>query len=114
MPLDGVLAAGIQELQNEMADDPQNPDPAVDAVVACIQGDFGQQEEADLDTAEIQMPREALHSRKLEIWKAALQDLFSERAVSMRKLDISMVALEGAATGAAIVGIIATLIFRHS
>jgi sensitive to high expression protein 9 len=113
-PLDGVLAAGIQELQNEMDDDPTNPDPAVDALVACIQGDMGQQEEeAALDTAEMHIPRKALHMRKLESWKAALQDLFSERVISMRKQDVTVVALEGAATGAAIVGI-ATLILRHS
>ena len=115
VPLDGVLAAGIQELQNEMADDPQNPYPAVDAVVACIQGDVSQQEEdVALDTAEMHLPREALHTRKLETWKAALQDLFSEKVVSMRKQDVTVIALEGAATGVAIAGIIATLILRHS
>ena len=114
VPLDGVLAAGVQELQNEMDDDPKNPNPAVDAVAACIQGDMSQQEgEADLDTAEMHVPRQSLHMRKLETWKATLQDLFSERVVSMRKQDVTVVALEGAATGAAIVGIIATLL-RHS
>ena len=113
VPLDGVLAAGIQELQNEMDDDPKNPDPAVDAVVACIQGESQQEEEAALDTAEMHMPREMLQLRKLETWKTALQDLFSERVVSIRKQDVTVIALEGAATGAAVGGIIVTLILRY-
>jgi sensitive to high expression protein 9 len=115
VPLDGVLAAGIQELQSEIDDHPANPDPAVDAVVACIQGDVGQQqEEAALDSAEMHMPWEMFQLKRVETWKAALQDLFSERVISMRKQDVTVVALEGAATGAAIVGIIATLILRRS
>ena len=115
VPLDGIIAAGVEELQNEMDDDPANPDPAVDAVVACIQGDVGrQEEEAALDTAEMHIPREVFQLKKMEDWKVALQDLFSERVISMRKQDVTVVALEGAATGAAIVGIIATLILRYS
>jgi sensitive to high expression protein 9 len=114
VPLDGVLAAGIQELQNEMDDDPRNPDPAVDAVVACIQGETAQEEEAALDTAEMHVPKVMWQAKTLETWRAAVQDLFSERVISMRKHDVTIVALEGAATGAAIVGIIATLLLRHS
>ena len=114
VPLDGVLAAGVQELQNEMDDDPRNPDPAVDAVVACIQGNVGQQEvEAKMDIAEMYVPRDAFQLKKIDMWKAALLDLFSERLISMRKQDVAVVALEGAATGAAIGGIIATIILRH-
>jgi len=67
-----------------------------------------------LDTAEIHMPTALLQLRKPETWKAAAKDLFSERLVSVRKQDITLVALEGAAAGAAIVAIITTLILRHS
>ncbi|KAG0646274.1 Sensitive to high expression [Hyphodiscus hymeniophilus] len=115
VPLDGVLASGVQELQNEMDDDPRNPDPAVDAVVACIQGDVGQaDEEAEMDSADMHIPSKVFQLKKVETWKVAVQDLFSERLISMRKQDVTFVALEGAATGAAICGIIATLILRHS
>jgi sensitive to high expression protein 9 len=115
VPLDGVLAAGVQELQNEMDDDPKNPDPAVDAVVACIQGNVGQQEDgATMNSAKMHIPKEMFQLKKVETWKTALQDLFSERVISVRKQDVTYVALESAATGAAIFGIIATLILRHS
>lgn len=52
--------------------------------------------------------------KHLEIWQAAVQDLFSDRFVTMRKHDVTAVALEGAASGAALVGLIALLIFRPS
>jgi len=45
---------------------------------------------------------------------AALQDLFSDKIMELRKKDVTIIALEGAAAGAAIVTIIATLVFRHS
>jgi sensitive to high expression protein 9 len=83
-------------------------------VVAGIRGDVGhEEEEASLDVSELQRPREMFQIQKLETWKAALLDLFSDRAVSMRKQDVTLITLEGAATGAALVGIIATLILRH-
>jgi sensitive to high expression protein 9 len=45
-----------------------------------------------------------------EACKASFQDLFSERQVSVRKLDVTVVALEGAVTGAALVGFIVALL----
>ncbi|KAH0541306.1 hypothetical protein FGG08_004230 [Glutinoglossum americanum] len=45
-----------------------------------------------------------------EAYKAAFQDLFSERQVSVRKLDVTIIALEGVATGAALVGLIVALL----
>lgn len=117
VPIEGILEAGVQELENE-AGDPQTSDPVVDAVVATIRQDPSQQEEsAALDTAEMHLPRVLLLG-KPETWKGAVQDfvqdLFSERVISKRKQDITLIALEGAATGAAIATIIATLILRGS
>jgi len=43
-----------------------------------------------------------------------VQDLFSERVTQMRKKDVTIIALEGAATGAAIVTVIATLLLRQT
>jgi sensitive to high expression protein 9, mitochondrial len=119
VPLDGVIAAGIQELEEEMEESGKGKaEPAVEAVVACIKGEGegdGQQDEAaSLDAAEMHVPTEHVRFRRPETWVAAVQDLFSEKAMQLRKKDVTIIALEGAATGAAIVTIIATLVFRHS
>jgi sensitive to high expression protein 9 len=41
-----------------------------------------------------------------------VQDLFSEEKVSMRKQDITLVAIEGLATGAAVAGLVVMYILR--
>lgn len=80
-----------------------------------ILGTISEQEESSaLDTAEIHIPAMHLDFRKPETWKAVAKDLFSERLISMRKQDVTLIALEGAATGAAVVTIIASLLLRHS
>jgi len=118
--LDSVVAAGIEELQEEVDSGTKTLEPAVDAVVACIQGQEGegeesQETEASLDSAEMHVPTALMKLRQhRNTWMAAIQDLFSDKLVEMRKQDITMVALEGAATGAAIVIIIATIIFRQA
>jgi sensitive to high expression protein 9 len=115
IPLDGIVAAGLQELEAGVVGKATDSGPAVDAVVACIQGEVGQQdEEAALNTAEMHLPAPSFHPRRPETWAAAAKDLFSERRISVRKRDVTLVALEGAATGAALVTIVATLILRHS
>lgn len=111
IPLDGILAAGIQELEEEMGDGKNYSEPAVDAVVTCIEGEPEAVERAAApDTAEMHVPTVLMKLRRPETWTAAVQDLFSERLVQMKKQDVTIVALEGAATGAAIVAIIATLL----
>lgn len=113
IPLDDIVEAEGQDLETR-ADNPQTSDSAMDAVVATLRQDLGQlEEEATLDRAEMHLPRALLLGRP-ESWKATVQDLFSDRVISKRKQDITFIALEGAATGAAIATIIATLILRHS
>jgi sensitive to high expression protein 9, mitochondrial len=107
IPLGGVVAAGIQELEEEM-DAGEKSVPAVDAVVACIEGE--PVEKSASATAETHIPTASMKLRQPETWKAAVQDLFSERLVQMRRQDVTVIALESAATGAAIVTIIATLL----
>jgi len=115
IPLDGLVAAGIQELEGEADGGSQEPNPAIDAVVASIQGNMSRQkDEAASDTAEIHLPTTLLRLRKPSTWTAAAKDLFSERQVHMQRRDITLVALEGAATGAALVSIITALILRNS
>ena len=110
--LDGIVAAGLQELEAEVDTEGRDSSPTVDAVVACIQQEGEQGEEAALDTAEVHIP--AFHPKRPETWTAAAKDLLSERRISVRKQDVTLAALEGAATGAAIVTIVATLILRNS
>jgi len=111
VPLDGVIAAGIQELEEEMDSETGTAEPAVEAVVACIKGE--QDEAASLDTAELHVPTEPMKLRRPATWAAVVQDLFSDRVTEMRKKDVTIIALEGAATGAVVVTVIATLL-RHS
>lgn len=56
----------------------------------------------------------AVSIRDPNTWRPAVEDLFSPRLVQLRKQDVTTIALEGAATGAAIAAIIATLILRQS
>ena len=110
--LNRVIAAGIEELEEEMGDAKENPDPAIDAVAACIEQTAG--EEGDPPTASIGFrPREA-EPRPLVRWKSAVQDLFSQRLIAVRKQDMTVIALESAAVGATLATIIATLIVRHT
>ncbi|KAH7355040.1 mitochondrion biogenesis protein-like protein [Rhexocercosporidium sp. MPI-PUGE-AT-0058] len=122
VPLDGVVAAGIQELEEEAeGGSTTTSEPAVDAVVACIKGEQEQEPEGNTPSApeDVHVPTELMKLRaRSSKWaykaQTTFQDLFSNRVVEMRKQDITLIALEGAATGAAIVTIIATLLLRPS
>lgn len=46
----------------------------------------------------------------LELWKAHWRDLFSERAISLRRVDVTTATLEGAAAGAAFMGLLFVLL----
>lgn len=54
--------------------------------------------------------------RNPQSWRitAFTKDLFSDQTVSMRKLDLTLVVLEGAAVGATVVGVIVTMVFRRN
>ena len=53
-------------------------------------------------------------SSAAEAWRNAVQDLFSERHVSLRKLDVTTIALEAAATGAACVGVVCFVLLKRA
>jgi sensitive to high expression protein 9 len=53
-------------------------------------------------------------SAKFALYKAKLQDLFSERQVTVRRIDVTTIALEGAAAGVAIVGLLWALLNAQS
>lgn len=112
--LDGVIEAGLQELEVEMAGTKEGEQPAVEALVACIDGQQVQEEKAELDTAELHVPTALMQLRNRLTWQAVVKDMFSDRIVEMKKQDVTIIALESAATGAAIVTIIATMLLRRS
>ncbi|KAH8678994.1 Mdm33 family-domain-containing protein [Tricladium varicosporioides] len=105
-PLDGLVVAEIQELEEEIDGKSEKTIPAVDAVVACIGGEF-EEEKASFDAGEMRIPH--ISTPILDIWRpktwiSATKDLFSERVIQLRKQDVTIIALQGVATGAAIVG----------
>ncbi|OBT59612.1 hypothetical protein VE04_00017 [Pseudogymnoascus sp. 24MN13] len=79
----------------------------------------GSPEVAPLET-EVKTPEFSLQWRQPNTWKeglvspcvARVQNLFSEEKVSLRKQDVTLVALEGLATGAAVAGLAVMYILR--
>lgn len=112
IPLDGVLAAGYRELEEEAEGSTASSQPAVEAVVACIEGETSEEKSSAPVIKKGEAPS-ILDIKNPETWRPAAEDLFSKRPVQMRKQDVTMVALEGAATGVVLTAIIATL-FRLS
>ncbi|KAH0367954.1 hypothetical protein KCU65_g4377, partial [Aureobasidium melanogenum] len=53
-------------------------------------------------------------SAKLALYKAKLQDLFSDRQVTVKRIDVTTIALEGAAAGVAVVGVLWALLNARS
>lgn len=49
-----------------------------------------------------------------KLWGPALEDLYSERRIDLRMRDASLLALEGAVTGAAVVGSVAFILMRRN
>ncbi|KAG9671237.1 hypothetical protein KCU99_g5444, partial [Aureobasidium melanogenum] len=55
-----------------------------------------------------------LLSVKLALYRAKLQDMFSDRQVTVKKIDVTTIALEGAAAGVAVVGLLWALLNARS
>jgi sensitive to high expression protein 9 len=119
-----VVAAGVEESE---AREEKASGPVVEALAASIEKDA---EESTAEAA-VLSPVEAVQPvytpqlisaewSRPETWKRGLLlpckerflDLFSERAVSLRMQDITIIALEGVAAGAATVGLIAMFILK--
>ncbi|CZT45437.1 related to mitochondrion biogenesis protein (She9) [Rhynchosporium secalis] len=122
----GVIAGGIQELEEETESGPaSNSDPTVEAAEASVQGEQEQdtevepQESAPVEPGNVHVPTELMKLRtRTANWahkaQTTFEDLFSNRLIQMRKQDVTLIALEGAATGAAVVIITAKFLFRSS
>lgn len=117
--LDAVVAAGIEELDTDtVAQDKQ--DPVVDALAACMDGDADGTEDPSTPPIAEAEPQPAADWTDVETWKQGLEtlkreiwDLFSDRAISLTQQDVTIIALEGAATGAGIVVMLFMLLSNH-
>jgi len=109
-----VVAAGVQELEMEIDAAAKDQEPACDALAAIISNDAtGADGEAEM--ASNKPAGNGLEFlRRPETWKTGVLDLFSDRVVSLKQQDVTIIALEGAATGAALVGLIMMIIFRRN
>ncbi|KAI0913244.1 hypothetical protein F4823DRAFT_87424 [Ustulina deusta] len=56
--------------------------------------------------------REAL--THLDYWRVILVDLVSDRKIALRMRDVSLIAIEGVAAGAALAGVVAIFLFRRT
>lgn len=104
--LSALVASGMEELESECDDGPESDAPAVGAVAAVISND-AKEESNEAEMAPIPAAQFGFDVHK---WKAEALDLFSDRITSLRKKDVTIIALEGAATGAGIVGLIMLII----
>jgi len=108
LPIDGIVATDIPDFQGNVK---EAINPTVEAATESDQGK--PIEKVTADAAEIPIQGPLLNVKDPKTWSPALLDLFSQRQISVRKQDVTLAALEGVATGAAIVTVIATLILRQ-
>lgn len=114
--LQGVLTTSISESEAGLQ---RENSPAVDAAVATIEEEpkvtpavetIQQAEQGDISTTFKRLREPATWKSGVEEVKSGIKDLFSPRFVQMRKQDVTLIALEGAATGGILIAIIATLL----
>ncbi len=100
--LDGIVAAAMPELESECDGSTQNQEPVTNALAAVIEHDTGAVGEKSEMQERPRVPTMIDYLRRSDIWKAGVLDLFSDRTVSLKKKDVTITALGGAATGVAI------------
>ncbi|EPE37101.1 hypothetical protein GLAREA_09264 [Glarea lozoyensis ATCC 20868] len=115
-----AVASAIEPAVEEDLASTIGSEPAVETLTSPISeetSNLDAEEAAAMDAAEIHKPFDYHQLKDPETWKTAAntckeaaEDLFSERKISLPKKDVTIIALEGAATGAVIVAIIATLL----
>lgn len=104
-----------------VAEPPLSQAPAAEAAPETTQATSTNAHEAILEGAAIpsdqtlpytwkQLEQASSWEQRLEISKAAFFDLFSDRIVELKKVDVTTVALQGAATGIATVGVLFLLL----
>ncbi|PQE20507.1 hypothetical protein CJF30_00001825 [Rutstroemia sp. NJR-2017a BBW] len=94
-----------------------NTDPVSAATASTISDDIPPSTTSEQENEQAEEPEEAAAmetAKNIDAWKEAALDLWSSRQVSIRKQDLTVLALESAAVGAAVVGLIATSLIRRA
>lgn len=90
---------------------PQTPSPAVVEMLSAEPGDVAEVLRVAKDLPAPAPPAEGIVRATLETYQETLRDLFSERIVQVKKVDVTNAALQGAASGVAVMGVL-FLLFR--
>lgn len=110
---DGAATTGLRQATVGVESQEQILESIVDPSTDLVPS-IGEDDRVVSDTIETPFRLNLSNIGRPESWLIAFKDLFSNRMISMRKQDLTLAALEGAATGAAVVTIIATVLVRHS
>jgi sensitive to high expression protein 9 len=121
---DEAVAPEIPRAEEEEIASSIGAEPAVNMLLTSAEEEIStaeSEEAAAMETVEMHTPFDFRQVKDPQAWrtaanncKEAAEDLFSERKISLPKKDVTIIALEGAATGAAIVAIIATMLLRST
>jgi sensitive to high expression protein 9 len=119
-PVDEAVVTKIPRAEEEEITSSIGTEPAVNMMVPSTDEEMPNtdaEEAAAMETVEMHKPFDFRQVKDPQVWKTAAnnckeaaEDLFSDRKISLPKKDVTIIALEGAATGAAIVAIIAALL----
>jgi sensitive to high expression protein 9 len=119
-PVDEAVVTKIPRAEEEEIASSIGTEPAVNMMVPSTDEEMPNtdaEEAAAMETVEMHKPFDFRQVKDPQVWKTAAnnckeaaEDLFSDRKISLPKKDVTIIALEGAATGAAIVAIIAALL----
>lgn len=85
---------------------PEAPSPAVAEMLSAEPGDVAETLRTASDLPTVESPAKDTMSRTLEAYQETLRDLFSERVVQVKKVDVTTAALQGAASGVAVMGLL--------
>jgi sensitive to high expression protein 9 len=119
--VEGADAAGVEAAEaKEQAQEVESIGVTTPELAAGIVETVRSPEAADVETEVKTSEFSSLQWRQPNTWKeglvepcvARVQNLFSEEKVSLRKQDVTLVALEGLATGAAVAGLAVMYILR--
>lgn len=89
---------------------PVTPSPAVVEMLSAEPGDVAETLRVANDVPAEAAPVKSPASGTLEAYQEALRDLFSERIVQVKKVDVTTAALQGAASGVAVMGLLFLLL----
>lgn len=100
-----ILPEEAVEVSDPLAENNESVEKAVEEPV--------QRPEAENWEERLALWKETIYA-KLTLYKAKLQDLFSERQVTVKRIDVTTIALEGAAVGVTVVGLVWALLTARS